>query len=375
MGEVDIMEFHETANIFPMMDEDALTELANDIRANGLLEPITTYEGKILDGRNRYIACHMAEVEPRFESYIGDDPICYIISMNLKRRHLNESQRAMIGARLANMPSGARTDLAQICARSQEQAAEMMGVSRRSVQSAHSVQQDGIPELIALVNGGNIAVSQAAKIAKLSEEAQQTVVTIIVDEEIRPQEAIRRAKAESFAQREAAMPSGKYRIIYADPPWHYQDKLTEDYGPALHHYPSMRLQELCELPIEEIASDNAVLFLWATSPMLEDVFEVIRAWGFEYKTSFIWDKVRHNFGHYNSVRHEFLLICTRGSCTPDVAKLFDSVQTIERSDVHSEKPEQFRNIIDTLYPHGNRIELFARKAVDGWTSWGNESPT
>lgn len=168
------------------------------------------------------------------------------------------------------------------------------------------------------------------------------------------------------------LPEGKYNIIYADPPWKYSDELIRGYGAAEHHYPQMSIKELCDLPIIELSGDNSVLFIWATSPMLEDVFRVIKAWGYKYKASFIWDKVSHNYGHYNSVRHELLLICTRGSYTPEVNKLFDSVQSIKRSDNHSEKPEEFRTIIDTLYPSGKRIELFGRKLVPGWEVWGNE---
>ena len=126
------------------------------------------------------------------------------------------------------------------------------------------------------------------------------------------------------------------------------------------------------IPAQEWAEDDAVLFLWATSPMLENAFQVIRAWGFKYKTSFVWDKVKHNFGHYNSVRHELLLVCTRGSCTPDTPKLFDSVQTVERTDRHSEKPEEFRRIIETLYTSGSKLELFARAEHAGWTVHGNQ---
>lgn len=161
----------------------------------------------------------------------------------------------------------------------------------------------------------------------------------------------------------------KYRVIYADPPWSYNDKQNiEMLGGAEKHYLTMPLDEICKLPIP--AEDNAVLFIWVTSPMLEDSFKVINAWGFKYKTSFVWDKVAHNMGHYNSVRHEFLLICTRGSCTPDVAKLFDSVVSIERTE-HSRKPKEFRDMIDTLYPIGNRLEMFAREAPEGWDVWGN----
>jgi N6-adenosine-specific RNA methylase IME4 len=130
----------------------------------------------------------------------------------------------------------------------------------------------------------------------------------------------------------------------------------------------MPLQDICALPVP--AADNAVLFLWVTSPLLEDSFKVINAWGFKYKSSFVWDKVAHNMGHYNSVRHEFLLIATRGSCTPDVPKLLDSVVSIERTE-HSRKPKEFREMIDTLYPVGDRLEMFAREASEGWDVWGN----
>lgn len=161
----------------------------------------------------------------------------------------------------------------------------------------------------------------------------------------------------------------KYRVIYADPPWSYNDKQdTDALGGAVKHYDTMPLDDICTLPVP--AADNAVLFLWVTSPMLEDAFKVINAWGFKYKSSFVWDKIAHNMGHYNSVRHEFLLIATRGSCTPDVARLYDSVVSIERTE-HSRKPGAFRNMIDTLYPVGDRLELFAREAPEGWDVWGD----
>lgn len=184
-------------------------------------------------------------------------------------------------------------------------------------------------------------------------------------------EAQRAKRAISFSN--SAVPDGKYRVIYADPPWQYGDKLIKGYGAAEHHYPTMSIEDLCALPIKDLAEDNAVLFLWTTSPLLEESFAVIRAWGFQYKTSFVWDKVGHNPGHYNSVRHEFLLVCTRGSCTPDARELFDSVQSIPKDEQHSRKPEVFRKIIDTLYAGGKRIELFARGEYDGWDCWGNEA--
>lgn len=186
-------------------------------------------------------------------------------------------------------------------------------------------------------------------------------------------QARREVAKKKVVEKVAALPSDKFRIIYADPPWKYGDQLTEDYGPTRFHYPAMTINELCALPVSDLCEENAVLFLWVTSPLLFECAPLLPAWGFKYKTSFVWDKVKHNMGHYNSVRHELLLVCTRGSCTPDVPKLFDSVQSIERSKKHSEKPEAFRQIIETLYPHGKRLEMFARAEAKGWERWGNQA--
>jgi len=164
----------------------------------------------------------------------------------------------------------------------------------------------------------------------------------------------------------------KYKVIYADPAWKYNDKQnTPKLGGAEKHYSTMSIKELCDLPIKNMTEKNAVMFLWTTSPLLEATFKVIKAWGFKYKTSFVWDKVKHNMGHYNSVRHEMLLICTKGSCTPEKRKLYDSVVSIPRTK-HSKKPDYFAELIDELYFTGERVELFARDKKEGWDAWGNE---
>jgi N6-adenosine-specific RNA methylase IME4 len=187
-------------------------------------------------------------------------------------------------------------------------------------------------------------------------------------------------KSEEEPAKSPPIPKNIYRIIYADPPWKYTEQgLTgvsdsfhrgDEYGNVQKHYAPMSIQELCDMKIPK-TEDDAALFLWVTWPFLEKCFKVIKAWGFSYKTGMLWDKIKHNFGYYVSVRSEILLICTKGSCTPDVKKLFDNVVSIERTK-HSEKPERFRELIDELYTEGNRIELFARKKVKGWDSLGLE---
>jgi N6-adenosine-specific RNA methylase IME4 len=164
----------------------------------------------------------------------------------------------------------------------------------------------------------------------------------------------------------------KYRIIYADPPWKYGNAMPEYVTEPQDYYLLMDTSDICKMPVKDVLEDDAVLFLWSTSPHLPEALEVAKSWGFTYKTSFIWDKVKHNMGHYNSVRHELLLVCTRGACTPDVKKLFDSVVSIERTE-HSKKPAFFREVIETLYTYGNKLELFAREAPEGWDVFGNQS--
>lgn len=169
--------------------------------------------------------------------------------------------------------------------------------------------------------------------------------------------------------------AGMFRVIYADPPWLYGDRPPSGSG-AKDHYPVMTIDQICKLPIAAHARPDAVLFLWTTAPILYEnpgPREVMEAWGFKPKTGIVWDKVDHGFGHYVSIRHEHLLIGTRGSCTPDrPTPMFDSVQTVRRdSDVHSEKPEEFRKLVERLYD-GPFLELFARRHVPGWTCWGNQ---
>ncbi len=216
----------------------------------------------------------------------------------------------------------------------------------------------------------NLSFTTHHEIASAPKELQETLLQKASNENLKSRD-VRELVKESKKLPTPPLPEGKYQVIYADPPWCYGDK--HDYNGttgAETYYPSMTIDELCEMNIP--SADDAVLFLWVTSPLLDECWPVIKAWGFEYKTSFVWDKVKHNMGHYNSVRHEFLLICTKGSFTPENKTLFDSVITEERSDIHSEKPERVYEIIETLYPSARYLELFSRKKRGKWVSWGND---
>lgn len=260
----------------------------------------------------------------------------------------------------------------QTGAETRDLAAAEAGFKRTSYSDASKVVDSGDEEVIEIMDSGQASVSFAASLVDEDEDTKTKVVEKI-KAGVKPVQARREVKKESLP--EVVIPDGKYRVIYSDPPWKYGD--TRDgltgYSAAADHYPDMSIKELCELDIKSIAADDAVLFMWVTSPLLYEAAPIIGAWGFKYKAAYVWDKVKHNVGHYVSVRHEILLICTRGSCTPDDKTLHDSVVSIERTG-HSRKPEYFRELIDKMYTHGPKLEMFRRgDAPEGWEVWGNQA--
>jgi len=175
-----------------------------------------------------------------------------------------------------------------------------------------------------------------------------------------------------------AILAGKYRVIYADPPWLYSDSgATNDgsLGKAAKHYPGMTVEDICKLPVEAHALPDATLFMWVTAPMLEVGFEVVKAWGFTYKTNLVWDKVLGMPTHYalHGV-HEHLIIAVRGRGMPDKpTPQSKSIFTERRSSEHSAKPQDVRKWIEKHWVHGKRLELFARAKAEGWTVFGNDA--
>jgi ParB-like chromosome segregation protein Spo0J len=172
--------FHPAADLLSLLEGAEFDSLVADIRAHGLRDPITLLDGAILDGRNRYRACRVAGVEPRFKEWAprheGDTPVAFVVSCNLERRHLNESQRALMAARLASLHNGVRRGRAQAAsiqaATTQSEAAKILKVGRSSVQRAAVVLRTASPKLVEAVARGQVPVSTASKLAVLSEAEQ-----------------------------------------------------------------------------------------------------------------------------------------------------------------------------------------------------------
>lgn len=172
----------------------------------------------------------------------------------------------------------------------------------------------------------------------------------------------------------------KYQIIYADPPWSYSDTQksggTAFFGASVR-YPLMKNKDIANLPINDLADKDCVLFMWATSPLLPEAIETIKAWGFKYKTvAFCWNKQSKNgkwisnMGRWTMGNVEICLLAVKGK-PKRICKNIKQLVISERKR-HSEKPEEVANRIVDLMGDLPRIELFARNKRDGWDVWGNE---
>jgi N6-adenosine-specific RNA methylase IME4 len=174
----------------------------------------------------------------------------------------------------------------------------------------------------------------------------------------------------------------KYSVLYADPPWDYAGKTQHTSGDfkegmsAKDHYNTMTLEELKQLKIQEKTEKDCVLFLWTSSPHLPQALELMKAWGFDYKTiAFVWDKQKTNPGYYTLSQVEICLVGKKGKFPTPRGSRKEKQFLSEMRGVHSKKPDEIRQRITKMFPTQKKLELFARQTSDGWDVWGNEVAT
>jgi len=346
------MEYHEYANLFPMMNKDEIAILCDDMRASGYDTacPIVLYSGKILDGRNRQLAADTVGVTANYITFEGTDQeaLEFVIRHNLHRRHLNESQRAVIASKLANMPKHIHKTDMQICI-SQPEAAAMMNVSPRTVATVKAVERDA-PEYIPLIESGEMTVNRAQT------EMKRTKII----EKLKDIEAV---EAKSIA--------GLFDVITIDPPWQ-MEKIERYVAPnqVAFDYPTMALEEIKALQLP--CADNCHVWLWTTHKYLPFAFDILKEWGLKYVCTFVWHKPGgfQPFGlpQYNS---EFCLYARKGTPIFTETKQFNTCFQAPRG-AHSEKPNEFYDMIRRVTA-GRRLDMFNRRKIEGFETWGNEA--
>jgi len=367
-------EFHECASLFPLMSDSELQPIIDDMHMRGYDPsfPIILHDGLILDGRNRYRAAQQAGVEPLYSSFSGKDPLEFVIRSNLNRRHLSETQRAVIAETLANMPVGRNwnsnsanlpnnyyvpsgsgfVNRATGERLNQTKASALLNVSPRLIRTVKAIKRDA-PELVERMRVGEITAHEA---------------TAIINDQKRAD------KLKTISANNAPLKAGRkrYSVICADPPWRYEFSETKN-RQVENQYPTMSLEEIRAFPIDTVASPDCILFLWATSPKLAEALSVIEAWGFIYRTCMVWVKDKIGMGYYARQQHELILIATRGKIpAPEPAHRPSSVVQAPRGE-HSEKPQELYDLIEAMYPNLDRLEMFARGKRKNWDVWGNQA--
>jgi N6-adenosine-specific RNA methylase IME4 len=359
--------------------------LVADVKARGLIDPIILLDGLILDGRNRARACDDAQIGPRYEPFAGkpEDALPYVLSKNLSRRHLNDSQRAYIAARLC----GDEPPFGGLAAKD---AAVRLHVKLRTVQRAKVVREKAAPEIRRYVELGEMPIALAAGIAERAADDQRA----ILDEAAKAggpisrraltllKQRMRGDRERKLGSRQLAAPEGKFGVIVEDFEWDHEtwSEAGKDSRHASNHYEvatdAHTAEEIVARTTErfQCAADDCVLFMWTTMPHLAIAIDVLRQRGFRYVSNYVWRKDRIITGYWSRARHEHLLIGVKGDIPcPAPGTQFDSCLDAALGE-HSAKPDLFMEMIERYYPTLPKIELNARRARPGWTIWGNEAP-
>lgn len=427
----------EFENLIPPLSEDEYKQLEENLKNGWETErgKIIIWNDTIIDGHNRYNIC--TENNIQFKTHTKefssrDDVLLWIIDNQRGRRNMPDFARIKLELKKAEIlrpkakermvkashpkikkevviQKSEKQDLPQ----NQEQEPlnkplstdeeKQVSVEPTPATKPEAVEPEAEPEAEPVVKAKPINITkEVAKVTKKSTDTVSKVkfITDNADEDTQKKlmkgdnelsinkvyrdlkKADKRKEIiESFNEPQLPDTDKKYNIIYADPPWnfkHYSDK-GKGRSPE-NHYKCQNLKDIKELPISDLADDNCVLFMWVTYPFLEKGMEVLKAWGFTYKTvGFTWVKKNKKadswfwgMGYWTRSNAEICIIATKGSITRQSSSVHQIIDTPIEG--HSKKPDVTRDRIVELCGDLPRIELFARQKAEGWDVWGNEVP-
>lgn len=403
----DDLDESEPYQVMPAMDEDALAGLKEDIRENGVEDPVHIDEnGEIIDGHHRVEICDELGIDDYpTKIHVGltdQEKRDLAYRLNLQQRHLEHGQKKeVVEQYLIDDWDGVET---------QVDIAEKLGVGQQTVSDAkqnviseldvfetttenssrtaddsgeiksEEDKQDGSDESDSGSDSVGVFTTTAedrfealdlASESETNDEAEDQLEKVsrgenTVDSAKRAVQRDRRNKKRRYDVPD--LPDDEYSVILADPPWE-STQVSHD-REIENHYRTMSLSEIKEMEIP--AADESVLYLWTTGPKLEESVDVLNEWGFTYTTCAVWDKQKIGLGYWFRNQHELILIGKRGEFSPPAQEdRVSSVISAERGE-HSEKPDELHEIIESSFPDHEKIELFARNPRDGWDSWGDE---
>lgn len=375
----DLMIEPEIQSLIPPLADHERAQLEANVRADGCRDPLVTDQnGLLLDGHNRLVICRAHGIRFRVLRHHvegREGAKMWVIENQFGRRNLTPYQRAelalrlepMLAARakrnLATAQPGVRggsplSDLTKAMpVDTRSELARLSGLSTGTIHKVREIADKAPEEVKAALRSGAESIHHAYRDLRDDEHRQRRV---------------EKAQAISAGNGPLVAPT-RFPVILADPPWRLNDPGPESRR-VEKHYPTMELAKICALPVADIATPDAVLFLWTTSAMLRDAMTVLEAWSFSYVTCMVWVKDKIGTGYYARQQHELLLIAKRGHLpVPKPEHLRSSVIVAPRRE-HSRKPDEVYAMVEKMFSEYPKCELFARQQREGWWAWGNEAP-
>jgi len=349
-----------------VFDKEKIKALADTYKNQGIIQPIEIDKNnQIITGERRWRAAKLAGLKKIpckiLKDLTEEEKLERRLIENIHHEPLTDLEKADAIKKLIELKNLTQKDAASLLSVSDTEIHRLLAL----IEAPEPIKKLVEEKKISPSDAGEIsyrlkdkpekAVEIAKKVARSTSNKRKLVRTLLRETKLK--------------EKKIEMPKDKFDVIYADPPWKYD--FSKDFARSIpSHYPAMELDELCSLGKKIPFADDCILFLWVTNPKLEQAFEVIRSWGFEYKTNLVWVKDKIGMGYYCRNKHEILLVATKGNISPPPPEnRFPSVITAPRGE-HSKKPEIVYEMIEKMYPNGKYLELFARTKRDRWQGWG-----
>lgn len=366
MDTVTIRIDPEFKSLIPPLTDEEYDGLRDSLLNEGCRDALVVWDGVLVDGHNRYEICEKHGipydvVEMEFAN--RNDAIIWIIKNQFGRRNLPAYERARLALRLKpviaerakenqRMAGGAVPQKSAEAVETRQELAKAAGVSHDTIAKVEKIEAVATPEVKEQLRKGDMSINQAYNAIK--KEERKEVIQKQIDE---------------IEQGIMVQPDGLFDVIAIDPPWNYGTSYDAGGRRVANPYPEMTQQELkaIELP----AKDDCVLFLWTTQKFIWDAKELLDAWGFTYRSMFVWDKEKIGMGDLIRMQCEFCLIGIKGKpIFKDNHGIRDIIREPRRE--HSRKPDSFYQIVNDLCV-GRKLEYFSREQREGWTVYGNDT--
>ena len=369
---------HEFKKLIPPLSVEEHTQLTLNICKEGIREPLILWNNYIIDGHNRYEIAKQFNLEYKtiskeFES--EDEAKEWMILNQFGRRNLSAYQRSVLALELEdvfrikakeNLSKGGKISqegllISAKAVDTRKELSKVASVGKDTIAKVKKIQEKAPDEIKTKLSTGEISINAAYKEIKKEEKKEER------DKKI--EEVKQKIETENLTTL-----NKKYHVIAIDPPWSYNEKggfSSDDYDAQNNRgavdYPTMTVEQIKK--IELPAANDSVLFLWTTHAFLRDSFDVMKGWGFNYKATIVWDKVKMGMGRNIRMQVEFCLLGIKGKPIIQGSNVRDIITEPRRE--HSRKPEAFYKMVETMCI-GNKLDYFSRQTRKNWKHYGAE---